>query len=66
MYKSRIIKVKNLIYVNDGAFLFNNKNDLERLTQELHRHFLKFGLKMHIGHGTKELKNSGHVLPTYP
>lgn len=63
MYKSRIIKVKNLLYVNGGAFPFNNKNDLERLTQELHRHFLKFGLKMHVGYGTENSKTVAMYFP---
>jgi hypothetical protein len=63
--KGTIFTVENLLYVNDGAFLCNNKKDLERLTQELHSHFLKFGLNMYVGSGNKNSKTVAmFFLPT--
>jgi hypothetical protein len=61
--KGTIFTVENLLYINDGAFLCNNKKDLERLTQELHSHFLKFGLKMHVGSGNENSKTVAMVFP---
>lgn len=51
--KGTTFEVENLLYIYDGAFLFNNRNDLERFTQELHIHFLKFDHKMHNGSGSQ-------------
>lgn len=40
--KSTTFKVENLLYVNENTFLCNKRNDVERLTVELHAHFLKY------------------------
>jgi hypothetical protein len=38
-----------LLFVDDGAFLFNTKEQLIKGAELLYDHFHKFGLKMHIG-----------------
>ncbi len=60
------IEVENLLYyVDDEPLLCNNKNDHEKLMQESYAHFLKFGLKMHVGTGTENSKMVAiYFLPT--
>ena len=38
-----------LLYIDDGAFLFESREDLQKGTEMLHEHFDLFGLKLHIG-----------------
>ncbi len=61
--KGVTFEIENLLYVDDGVFICNTRSDLERLTQELHRHFLKFGLKMHVGYGTENSKTVAMYFP---
>eukprot|EP00978_Attheya_sp_CCMP212_P012017 scaffold29800_cov23-Attheya_sp.AAC.1 len=44
------------LYVDDGAMLFDTREDLAEGTQLLFIHFARFGLKMHIGVGDKKSK----------
>jgi hypothetical protein len=44
------------LFVDDGVFLFNNRQDLEWGTQALYNTFDRFGLDMHIGRNGKESK----------
>mgnify|MGYP003333642019 FL=1 len=37
------------LYVDDGAFLFTSRQELEKGGNIIYKHFLKFGLTMHIG-----------------
>eukprot|EP00559_Dactyliosolen_fragilissimus_P001762 CAMPEP_0184862080 /NCGR_PEP_ID=MMETSP0580-20130426/6610_1 /TAXON_ID=1118495 /ORGANISM="Dactyliosolen fragilissimus" /LENGTH=561 /DNA_ID=CAMNT_0027359803 /DNA_START=327 /DNA_END=2009 /DNA_ORIENTATION=+ len=37
------------LYVDDGAFLFNNKEDLSKGANIIFKQFKKFGLTMHVG-----------------
>ena len=41
--------MRKSLYVDDGAFLFTSRNDLEKGGNIIFSHFLRFGLKMHIG-----------------
>jgi hypothetical protein len=61
--KGTTFEVGNLLYVDDGAFICNNRRDLERLTQNLHVHFLKFGLRMHAGSGNENSKTVAMYFP---
>ena len=38
-----------LLFIDDGAFIFNNKEQLIKGSELIYDHFKKFGLKMHIG-----------------
>ncbi len=62
--KGTTFEVENLLYVYDGTFICNNRNNLERLTQNLHAHFLKFGLKMHVGNGNENSKTVAMYFPS--
>jgi hypothetical protein len=44
------------LYVDDGAFPFGTRDDLQRGMNLIYCHFAQFGLEMHIGHGTSESK----------
>eukprot|EP00978_Attheya_sp_CCMP212_P016715 scaffold44003_cov57-Attheya_sp.AAC.1 len=44
------------LYVDDGAMLFDTREDLAKGTQLLFSHFARFGLEMHIGIGDKKSK----------
>jgi len=41
--------IDNLLYVDDGAFAYSSKQELEKGTQQLHDHLAKFGLQLHVG-----------------
>ncbi len=41
------------LYVDDGAMLFENREDLKKGTNLIMSHFARFGLEMHIGRGDK-------------
>ena len=41
------------LYVDDGAFPFKDRSQLELGLSLIYNHFVKFGLKMHIGQGSK-------------
>ena len=45
-----------MLYVDDGAFVFESSNDTEKGTTLLTDHFARFGLEMHIGTEEKSSK----------
>ena len=45
-----------MLYVDDGAFVFESRHQLETGIPLLLRHFEKFGLEMHIGKENKPSK----------
>ena len=45
-----------VLYVDDGAFTFENRDQLTRGLNLIYQHFAKFGLEMHIGKGKKASK----------
>ena len=63
-----------MIYVDDGAFAFENRRELETGANLVFTHFAHFGLQMHIGSSSKPYKTEcvffpapGHFkLPTLP
>jgi hypothetical protein len=62
MQKVSLFK-KNLLYVDYDIFLCNNRNDLERLRQELYTHFLKFEPKMSVVSGNESSKMVAMYFP---
>ena len=45
-----------VLYVDDGAFPFENRLQIELGLSLIHNHFIKFGIEMHIGRGKKASK----------
>ena len=52
------------MYIDDGAFIFNNRADLERGAQIINEHFKKFGMEMHVGRDEKKAKTEFMYVPT--
>ena len=52
-----------VLYVDDGAFPFENLLQLELGLSLIHNHFIKFGLEMHIGRGNKASKTECIFFP---
>ena len=55
--------VLQCLYVDDGAFLFGTREDLRRGMELIYHHFARFGLEMHIRHGTSESKTECVFFP---
>jgi hypothetical protein len=49
-------EILQCLYVNDGAFPFDTREDMQRGMELIYHHFARFGLEMHIGRGTSESK----------
>ena len=55
-----------LLYIDDGAFLFNSREDLIKGTNMLYDHFKAFGLSMHIGeNGNKSKSDVMYIAPNF-
>ena len=50
-------KMSNCLYVDDGAFAFGTRGELQAYLPKIHHHFARFGLEMHIGR-TKDGKTT--------
>ena len=56
-------QIDNLLYIDDGAFLFESLDDLKSATQTIHDHFSKFGLQMHSGTKNQKSKTEAMYIP---
>jgi hypothetical protein len=52
-----------LLFVDDGAFLFDSPDQLKKGASILYDHFRKFGLKMHIGRDNEKSKTEIMYFP---
>ena len=52
-----------VLYVDNGAFPFEDRLQLELGLSLIHNHFLKFGIEMHIGRGNKASKTEFIFFP---
>ena len=59
-----IFEILQLLYIDDGAFVFNNRADLERGAEVVNEHFKKFGMEMHVGRDEKKAKTEFMYVPT--
>ena len=59
-----IFEILQLLYIDDGAFIFNNRADLERGAEVVNAHFKKFGMEMHVGRDEKKAKTEFMYVPT--
>jgi len=56
-------QLNNLLFVNDGAFIFQNRLDIESGAQIIYSHFDCFGLQIHIGTEDTKSKMEAMVFP---
>jgi Reverse transcriptase (RNA-dependent DNA polymerase) len=55
-----------LLYIDDGVFMFNSRDDLEKGTNMLYDLFKMFGLSMHIGENGKKSKTEAmYISPSF-
>ena len=53
-----------VLYVDDGAFTFEDRDQLTRGLNLIYQHFTEFGLEMHIGMGKKASKTECVFFPS--
>ena len=51
--KDTLLELFNVLYIDDGAFPFEYRDQLVKGVQLIYDHFKRFGLDMHIGKGAK-------------
>ena len=51
-----LLELFNVLYVDNGAFHFQDRDQLAKGFQLIYDHFKQFGLEMHIGKGAKSFK----------
>ena len=61
--KGILFQIFCMLYVDDGAFLFESREHLEIGVPLLLKHFSKFGLEMHIGNKNKPSKTECVFFP---
>jgi len=54
--KKRSRNEMQCLYVDNGAFPFGTREDLQQGMELVYRHFAQFGMEMHIGRGSSESK----------
>ncbi len=66
MFKSKKItayEILQCLYVDDGAFPFETREDLQHGMELIFHHFTRFGLEMHVGRGASESKTECVFFP---
>lgn len=58
-----LFEVLQILYVDDGAFIFNSRQDLIRGVNLINAIFKKFGMEMHIGRNGKASKTECIFFP---
>ena len=58
-----IFKVMQILYLDDGAFVFSSREDLITGVTLINSLFKKFGLEMHIGRNNKSSKTECIFFP---
>ena len=58
-----MLELFQLLYVEDGAFLFESQDDMIKGVNLINTQFKKFGTEMHIGRDGKASKKKMHLLP---
>ena len=61
--KGTLLRLNNLLYVDDGAFIFTNKANMIKAAEIIYKHFARFGLIMHIGRDGKKSKTEAMYFP---
>jgi hypothetical protein len=66
MFRSKKLssyEILQCLYVDDGAFPFGTREDLQHGMELIYHHFARFGLEMHIGRGSSESKTECVFFP---
>ena len=66
MFKSKNLTANEILqclYVDDGAFPFDTRDDLQKGMNLIYHHFGRFGMEMHIGRGTSISKTECIFFP---
>ena len=58
-----IFEIMQILYLDDGAFVFNSRKDLIKGVNLINSLFKKFGLEMHIGKNNKASKTECIFFP---
>ena len=58
-----ILSLFFVLYIDDGAFTFEDRNQLTRGLDLIYQHFTIFGLKMHVGKINKASKTECVLFP---
>ena len=58
-----LLELFNVLYVDNGASQFEDRDQLAKGVQLIYDHFKQFGLEMHIGKGTKSSKTECVFFP---
>ncbi|KAL7523872.1 LOW QUALITY PROTEIN: hypothetical protein ACHAWF_000713, partial [Thalassiosira exigua] len=51
------VAIIQCLYVDDGAFIFESINGIEKWTNMIYKYFARFGLEMHRGNKIIDSKN---------
>ena len=54
--KGIIFKILQILYLDDGAFVFESRNDLIKGVNVINSLFKRIGMEMHVGKNGKDLK----------
>ena len=54
-----------VLYVDDGAFTFEDRDQLTRGLNLIYHHFTSFGLELHVGKGNKDPKTECVFFPSH-
>ena len=58
-----IFRVIQILYVDDGAFVFESREDMALGVEVIHKAFIRLGLELHLGHGDTKSKTEGMYIP---
>ncbi len=58
-----IVEILCLLFVDDGVFTFNSREELAKYTPFLYRAFSRFGLIMHVGTEDSKSKSEALCIP---
>ena len=58
-----IFQVIQILYVDDGAFVFESREDAKLGLEVIHKSFKRLGLELHLGHGETKSKTEAMFIP---
>jgi len=62
--KGDAFQIDDLLYVDDGTFLFSTLTEMKEALQTIHDHFAKFRLQMHVGSTNAKSKTEAMFFPS--
>ena len=61
-----LFEIMQILYVDDGAFFFNTREEMIRGLELIRKVFARLGLEMHLGSDGKASKTEAMYIPTAP